>query len=102
MRRVATAFAVSACLILSGGLAGCSSAPRDTDVASEVTTTPVNVICPIGGHTIPADAQKVVYKGETIAFCCNGCYEAWQDMTPAERNETLATALSGQTEEAGS
>lgn len=95
MPRLTAAATASALVLLAGGLAACSATQRDTDDSSQVTSVPVNTVCPIGGHEITEDAPMVTYKGTTIAFCCEGCYEGWQDMSVAERDEVLETTLEG-------
>ncbi|MEO0716576.1 MAG: hypothetical protein AAFY58_06260 [Planctomycetota bacterium] len=60
---------------------------------STVAAAPINTICPIGGHAIPEDAPTATVAGNTIAFCCEGCAGAFADMTDAERQDVLATAM---------
>lgn len=85
-RSVAAAMFVVAALALTG----CSS--TETTPATDTTTaaaTPVNSVCPLSGHEVPADAKTVVYKGQTIAFCCEACVEAWPQESEEARDEML-------------
>lgn len=85
-------------------LAGCRATSRDDSAsandaaaaqvaAATPTAEPVNTICPIGGHEVPDFTRTVSYKGHTIAFCCDGCVEAWGDEDEAGRDAILAIAL---------
>jgi hypothetical protein len=56
-----------------------------------VDTTPMNKVCPIGGH----GAEKMIvvaYKGKNIGFCCQDCVESFGDMSAQEKDEVLAKA----------
>jgi YHS domain-containing protein len=39
-------------------------------------TTPVNTKCPVSGEDIDT-SKTIVYKGKTIAFCCEDCEKAF-------------------------
>ena len=89
-------------------LAACSSSTKKTEmhagdeenrgqaIAAKLNEgqkvgTPINTICPIGGH----GADKLIpvaYKGKTIGFCCGGCVEEFDSMTTAQRDEVLGRA----------
>ncbi len=73
------------------GLTACSS-PETTDTTA-ATATPINDKCPLSGHDVPADAQTVVYKGQTIAFCCEACVEAWPQESEEARDEMLQNLM---------
>ena len=80
------------CVALTLGVSvGCAS----NNGSENATATPVNSICPIGGHEITSDSPTVAWKGQTIAFCCDGCHDAWNSSDNAERDEILKTALAG-------
>ncbi len=58
---------------------------------AKVDATPINKICPIGGH----GAEKMVvvaYKGKNIGFCCNDCVESFNEMDAKGKDEILAKA----------
>jgi hypothetical protein len=99
------AVTLSASILL---LAACSSSTKKADshsgdeenrgqaIAAKLNEgqkvgTPINTICPIGGHG--ADTMiPVAYKGKTIGFCCGGCVEEFESMTIAQRDEVLGRA----------
>ncbi|MFG0326332.1 MAG: hypothetical protein ACF8SC_03565 [Phycisphaerales bacterium JB037] len=96
MTRKAMLAVVSAGVLV--GLGGCKMSSKDdsaeADSATQVAAaTPVNTICPIGGHEVPDNTRTVAYKGHTIVFCCDGCVEAWGDEDEAGRDAILAIAL---------
>lgn len=55
----------------------------------------VNQMCPLGGD--PVDPQtaslKRVYKGQTIAFCCDGCTAEYDGRNDKGKAEVAAKAL---------
>lgn len=81
-----------ASLVMVGGLAlaGCQSAEK-----TQASTTAVNQMCPIGNDPIDPANQPLtrVYKGKTIAFCCDGCTSNYDGMTDAGKAEILAKAM---------
>ncbi len=85
---------IIAAVVAAGALAltGCSSTETTTDTTA-ATATPVNTMCPLSGHEVPADAKTVVYKGQTVAFCCEACVEAWPQETEASRDEMLKNLM---------
>ena len=54
----------------------------------------VNNRCPIMGSPINTNmvAKNLTrdYKGQKVAFCCDGCPSAWDKLTDAEKNTKLA------------
>ena len=62
--------------------------------AAPSKTAVVNATCPItGGALNPDDVPGKltrVYKGQKIGFCCDGCPEAWDKLTDAEKDAALA------------
>lgn len=77
-------------LVLGAGLlTGCQSADKAESAAAKAT--PVNEICPIGGHAEP-EMIHVAYKGKTIAFCCDGCVQDFGKMSEADKDKILAKA----------
>lgn len=56
----------------------------------------VNATCPITGGALRSDdvAEKLTrdYKGQKIGFCCDGCPDAWDKLTDAEKDASLAKA----------
>lgn len=77
--------------LLVCGMVGCASG----DTAEVAQAEPMNTVCPIGGHAIPADAPTATHAGTTIAFCCEGCAGAFADMSDAERDGVVAAAMGG-------
>jgi YHS domain-containing protein len=59
-----------------------TSAPAATAPATAPTTqvsaTPVNKKCPVSGDAIDPKGKTVVYKGQTIGFCCDDCVEPFK------------------------
>lgn len=72
---------------------GCQCAECASNDNTTAAAAPINTVCPIGGHAIPEDAPTATVAGNTIAFCCEGCAGAFADMTDAEKQDVLATAM---------
>jgi hypothetical protein len=90
MRRIAT---LAAALVLAGGLglAGCAST---SGKKSASLGKPVNATCPVGKDPVGPDATLLAsHKGQTVAFCCEGCVEMWATWTDAQRDEALASVM---------
>jgi hypothetical protein len=62
--------------------------------ATKVTT--VNTVCPIEGGSFKQGSRDVsetrTWKGKTIGFCCEDCPEAFDKMSPADKDKVLAMA----------
>jgi hypothetical protein len=71
-------------------LTGCAGNKQDrlaTDAGA------ANSLCPMKpGCALKAGSPTVQYKGQTVAFCCNGCVSEWAQISDAERDERLAKA----------
>lgn len=39
-----------------------------------------NLVCPVSGKEVPADARTVTFKGVAVALCCPGCETKWAAM----------------------
>ena len=54
----------------------------------------VNSTCPITGGSLSPDGvvERLTrdYKGQKIGFCCDGCPEAWDKLTAAQKDAELA------------
>ena len=91
---------IAAVALASLGLAlpACSSTQED-DIAQTASLEPINTICPLGGHEVDAENPlTTTYKGYTIAFCCEGCAEAWPGEEETLKDEMLADLLAAQTD----
>ena len=83
-------------IALALALPACSSTQdADIDQTAELASNePINTICPLGGHEVDAENPlTTTYKGYTVAFCCEGCAEAWPQETDESRDEMLAKML---------
>jgi YHS domain-containing protein len=47
-----------------------------TTKPADAAAKPVNTKCPVSGEDIDA-SKTIVYKGQTIAFCCPDCEKAF-------------------------
>jgi len=77
-------------------LPACSSSPKaDADATADLTAgEPINTICPLGGHEVdPDNPLTTTYNGHTVAFCCEGCAEAWPEESDAAKQQMLADML---------
>lgn len=91
-----TALIAASLAAVALALPACSSTETaDTAQTAELASNePINAICPLGGHEVPAeDAPMTTYKGYTVGFCCEGCAEAWPLETEESREEMLAAML---------
>ncbi|MAY74488.1 MAG: hypothetical protein CMJ31_07265 [Phycisphaerae bacterium] len=76
-----------------GVTAGCASNGANATASNELAVQPVNEVCPIGGHDVVPSVGTVSYMGKEVGFCCEGCLDGWQAMTPAEKDAALAAAM---------
>ena len=71
-----------------------AAGPADAAQAADV---PVNVRCPMMGTKLdPANVPshlKRQFEGRTVGFCCSGCPDAWDKLTPEQRRERLRAAI---------
>lgn len=86
-------------LSLTLALPACKSNDKAGAQASSeaAAVTPVNTICPIGGHDADATLTSS-YKGKTIAFCCDGCKSDFDGGDTARKDEVLGRALANKAE----
>ncbi|HCT45570.1 MAG TPA: hypothetical protein DF699_10175, partial [Phycisphaerales bacterium] len=56
---------------------------------------PVNTMCPIGKEPIVEGVPSVVYKGETVGFCCPGCDKEFMGWDESKRDAFVALAKAG-------
>lgn len=91
--KLTLAAALASTLLAFAGCQCADCASNDDTTVAAASTEPINTVCPIGGHVIPDDAPTATVSGTTIAFCCEGCSGAFADMTDAERQEVLKTAM---------
>ena len=45
---------------------------------STQAAVPVNKKCPVSGEDVDPKGKTVVYKGQTIGFCCEDCVEPFK------------------------
>ncbi len=85
--------ALASTLLAFTGCQCADCASNDDATVAAASTEPVNTVCPIGGHAIPDDAPTATLAGNTIAFCCSGCADAYADMSDSEKQDVLAEAM---------
>lgn len=86
---------LAAGLILSAALAGCACDKAGASGESTKSTA-INTVCPIGGHDAEATIVRT-WKGQNIAFCCDGCTAKWDKMADAQKDEILTLAQANKT-----
>jgi predicted lipoprotein with Yx(FWY)xxD motif len=96
--RTSIAIAMLAAASLALGACGTSKSSKAADDSATMSDTvltsgPVNTMCPIGGHDVDLAVGTHDYKGHEVAFCCEGCYDAWPAMEAADRDAMLADML---------
>lgn len=69
-------------------LAGCSSSSKAKDDGAAMS---VNKTCPIMGGDVD-QGIATTYKGDKVAFCCDGCETKFSKMTDAQKDAALAKA----------
>jgi hypothetical protein len=85
MKRTAFLFVLTACTV------GCASQTKD----AAASATPVNKVCAVM-HEHPVEAKDpatVSWKGQTVGFCCADCVDEWKNLSAAEKDKALATAM---------
>jgi len=80
-------------LLVASGCAssgGAASSARAADSGK-----PVNAACPMmPEHEVPqSGAATVVYKGQTVGFCCSDCVDGWQSLSDSEKGKALREAM---------
>ncbi|MBN1846883.1 MAG: hypothetical protein JW810_14450 [Sedimentisphaerales bacterium] len=80
------------------GQAKASLLAAQLTLASHVQPTYINASCPMMGSRI--DPEKVTpdltrqFNGQSVGFCCAGCPQAWDKLSPAEKEAKLKKVLS--------
>jgi hypothetical protein len=94
-------FALTACALLA--LTGCN-ANKSTQTAAEHeaeclapkegTITSVNRVCPVVmSHPVNPATTSVLWKGQEVGFCCEGCKPGWNKMSDSQKDAALASAM---------
>ena len=83
-------------LICAALLFACSSAPEnvgaspaDPAVPGGSARTAMNAVCPMQGDEAVDESVTTEFHGQTVAFCCNRCKDAWEGLTDEERAAKL-------------
>lgn len=95
---------LTAAATLTAGVVGCASSTdtaasngasngASTGGEARLASGPVNTVCPIGGHEVNPEIGTVMFQGKEVAFCCEGCLEAWPEMSDDDRSEALASVM---------
>jgi len=80
---------IAVVLVAVCGLAVVGCANQKTGKASAGA---MNATCPISGEAVAGSTVHVAYKGQEVAFCCEGCAKKWSAMTDAQKDAKLAAA----------
>ncbi len=85
MRKILSILALGASLAFA---TGCQSTDKHENVdpaAVENLAAPVNPNCPMMvDHEVDPEVT-VDWNGHTVAFCCEGCIDDWNDMTEEQQ-----------------
>ncbi len=54
----------------------------------------INTECPLMGDPVVAD-WVITYKGYNIGFCCEICYEEWDELEASDMDEILSDLIGG-------
>lgn len=73
-------------------LAGCNNDKSLDTNANGKAMAAVNTKCPYSGQPANADIASE-FKGQKVAFCCNGCKSKFDKGTDADKAAKLATAM---------
>ena len=95
-------FALSAALVIA--MAGCSNNKKaaSKDMGEDTAqckafkgdTDTVNKMCVIvNDDPVNPSVEPVVWKGQKIGFCCNGCKPRWAALTDAQKDAAIAKAV---------
>ena len=88
-------------MVLVFGSMNCAQA-ADTGgtSASAPATSPTSIVnarCPILGSKLDRanvpDKLTRTYKGQRVGFCCDGCPQAWDKLSDAEKDKKLQAAM---------
>ena len=98
-RRLFPLATIITCSVLA--LAGCSGNkqaaaedPAQCKMVKEGTITTVNKMCAVENEDpVNPKIMPVVWKGQKVGFCCDGCKPRWAKMTDAEKDKALAVAI---------
>lgn len=85
MKRIAPSLFLAACTL------GCASQSKDATASA----VPVNKVCAIM-HEHPVKEKNpttVSWKGQTVGFCCADCVDEWKNLSAADKDKALATAM---------
>lgn len=70
-------------------LAACTTEEAPHDDPGGATTASLNTVCPMMGEDVDP-AVKVAYQDGEVAFCCEGCIDDWNALSPEEAAAKLA------------
>ncbi len=73
-------------------LSGCNNDKAIDTKADSKAMAAVNTKCPYSGEPANADIASE-YKGQKVAFCCNGCKGKFDKATDTDKAAKLATAM---------
>ena len=98
MPRLPLAAAVACTLLTLSGCANNKHAaaedPAQCKMVKEGTISTVNKMCAVeNDDPVNPKITPVVWKGQKVGFCCDGCKPKWAKMTEAEKDKALATAM---------
>lgn len=77
-----TIFTLCICSTVLTPSASAEPVKKDHTHVEPDSSKPVNTMCPIGKEPIVEGIQTIVYKGDTLGFCCMGCsdeFMAWEE-----------------------
>ena len=95
MKRIATpalCIAALACMTL-GSAAATAQHDGAPAAKTEVRSVSVNEMCPIGKEAIDPNTETVMYKGQSVGFCCGGCGEKFLAWDEAKKDNFIVLAM---------
>ena len=98
MLRIPLLAAVACTLLALGGCANNKQVAAEDEAQCKMvkpgTITTVNKMCAVeNDDPVNPKITPVVWKGQKVGFCCDGCKPKWAKMTDAEKDAALAVAI---------
>lgn len=84
-------------ILLGAVLLGCNqstttNSANEQSPGTELSSNPVNKVCPIMGGKVTSDGGSAEWDGKLIGFCCPECQPKWDELSEQEKSENLAAA----------
>jgi hypothetical protein len=90
MARTSAPVVATLALLACGGVASLLTGCQTAKSSSHANAGHVNSRCPLMPEHPIDKSVTVDYKGQKVAFCCDGCISEWDRLSDAQKDARLA------------